>query len=333
MAFFHREEGLTYDDVLLVPQYSELSSRMEADTSTVLGGLNLKIPILSANMDTVTGLRMAQVLATGGAAGVLHRYADKEEIISWIQPLMAMGLYAIPSVGVSEKDRLFIEELWALGVEHICIDIAHGHSKVGIETTKIAAALGFKTIIAGNVATADGVRDLANAGANVIKVGVGPGSACSTRIVTGHGVPQLSAVLECATKAKELGVCIIADGGLKNSGDIAKALAAGAQAVMTGSLFAGCNETPHGTKEYRGMASEAAQLAFRGKVNNDAPEGVLIEAPDRGSALDVLNRLAGGIRSAMSYSGVTNLKDFRENAIFRKCSANTVIENAPRQLK
>lgn len=306
-------KSLCFDDVLLVPQYSDLASRSEADTSTRLGALNLKLPILSANMDTVTGLDMALAMGLAGGAGVLNRYAGVMTITAWAVALARAQVPIIPSLGTNET--LGILPHLRYYTDSICIDVAHGDSKATTSFIRFATGFGFKTIIAGNVATGSGAKRLAEAGANVIKVGVGPGGACRTVAVTGHGVPQLQAIMDVAKAMEGLGVQIIADGGIKTSGDIVKALAAGADAVMMGSLLAGHDESLGG-RVFRGMASREAQVEARGFVRNDAPEGVSGPVEARGPVSQTLKELAGGIRSGMSYSGARNLAELRQNAVF-----------------
>lgn len=328
-------EYLTFDDVLLVPQYSELASRSEANTSTVLGALRLEVPILSANMDTITDFKMAEEMGLAGAAGVLHRYTDADTIRKWVKDLVNSTsrpnfVPAIPSVGVQDYDIPLAYSLRSY-TEHICMDIAHGNSKRGVEMVKFLKKTGFKTIIAGNVATSDGARRLIEAGANVIKVGIGPGSVCATRGVTGHGFPQLEAINDVAEMiARDYpGVHLIADGGLKSSGDIVKALAAGADAVMTGSLFAGSGSCPR-PGVYRGMASQEAQGEFLHK-SAVAPEGITTYVLEKPTATHIVKSLAAGIRSGMSYSGARNLTELRENAVFVRVSSNVSVENGTRQ--
>jgi IMP dehydrogenase len=325
------KEALTFDDVLLVPQYSDLKSRGEADTSTKLGEISLKIPILSANMSCVTGRELAQTLGLAGAGGVLHRYQDFEIIKSWVLSLLNQNLPAIPSVGVSEMDRENAKQ-YALLTPSICVDIAHGDSKLAVDMVKFCKDLGFRTIIAGNICTRQGALRLIQAGANVVKCGIGSGAICSTRLVSGHGYPQLSAILEVARiKETHPDVGIIADGGMSNSGDIVKALAAGADAVMSGSLFAGYDECED-PNSYAGMASEKVQLEHHGKVNNSAPEGVSFTITPKGPVLPQLHRLAGGIRSGMSYSGACTLQQLRNYAEFVRVTSSTVVENSTRKL-
>ncbi len=333
------KEALTFDDVLLVPQHSDLESRKQADSSTRIGALELKIPIVSANMDSITGLKMAVALGETGGAGILHRFEKDETLLWWVQELQSQGLPAIPSVGVKAADTVLAKK-YRYYTEHICLDIAHGDSLQAVEMVKVLKSLDFKTIIAGNVATLQGAHRLVKAGANVIKVGIGPGSVCQTRGITGHGLPQLQAILDVCSEKHRFYIDnsytsfqVIADGGMRNSGDIVKALGAGAHCVMTGSLFAGCAETPVTGPQntYRGMASKEAQESFRGHVSNGTPEGISMNVPMKGSAKEVLETLAGGIRSGLSYSGCRTLKEFRENAIFVRVTANCKTENGTRQ--
>lgn len=321
------KEFLTYDDVLLQPQYSELESRAEADTTTKIGELELQVPIISANMDTITGYCMAEEMGRVGGAGILHRFQDPEQVLNFLHLLSKAGVPAIPSIGVQESDRALATK-YRGATKAICLDIAHGHSKAaGRMVDFLRNTLGYSTVIAGNVATKQGARFLMDHGANVVKVGIGPGSVCTTRSVTGHGVPQLSAILDIC---ESVDVSVIADGGLKSSGDIVKALAAGADAVMTGSLFAGCPETP-GDGEYRGMASPEAQIGFRGRISNRAAEGVAVNVARKPPVEVVMAELAGGIRSGMSYSGARTLSELRSKAVFIKVSSHTIIENGVRR--
>jgi IMP dehydrogenase len=278
---------------------------------------------------------MAQAMWECSGLGILHRYAPPETIYQWVTDLTQKGVPAIPSVGVQVEDMDYAKTLRQMGVKVVCLDIAHGHSTRAIKTIEKLKNIGF-TVIAGNVATHLGTIELVRAGADVIKCGIGPGSLCTTRIVTGHGVPQLTAIMECA-KAKDSGHIfhLIADGGLRSAGDIVKAVAAGADAVMVGRLFAGCKETPsptatnfvtqEGFKVYRGMASFSAQMSIG--HNNDAPEGEQMFVKTRGSVKDVIKELIGGLRSGCSYSGAKDLVELKQNAVFIKVSPNTVKEN------
>jgi IMP dehydrogenase len=458
------ETGLTFDDVLLVPRRSSMRSRSEVDTSTQLArGISTAIPIISANMDTVTEYEMAIAMAQRGGIGILHRFMPVErqaEMVSkvkraesfvvenpiTIQPdstlmeartkmsethigglvvvdesgrllgmltardlLLAQDSTApvetvmtpreslvvapadeplpsarltlhkhriekLPLVDASDrvvglitaqdivkmqehpqatkdgKGRLRVgvaigiqpqEDLQRAeagvkeGVDVLVVDVAHGHMDGVIDVVRLLKReFPQVSIIAGNVATGAGVTDLAAAGADAVKVGVGSGSICITRVVTGFGVPQLTAVAECAAAGQEAGIPVIADGGLRNSGDITKALAAGASTVMLGSLLAGTDESPGAAvirngrryKIVRGMASLTANVARKevsreGEVDPEewlevVPEGVEAVVPYRGSAADILQQLVGGLRSGMSYAGARTIPELQKNAEF-----------------
>jgi IMP dehydrogenase len=323
-------EGLTFDDVLLVPQHSVIESRTAVNTSAMLGTMRLSIPIISANMDTITGVDMAISMAISGGLGVLHRYAEFHQVVEWIHELKSVSAYAVPSVGVQEHDYEGALEYIKAGADAICVDVAHGDSGRMVEMVRFLKQNGVQNIIAGNVVTKTATLRLLEAGANIIKVGVGNGSACVTRTVSGHGVPQLTAIMQCVEAVKEFGSgFIISDGGLNTSGDIVKAIAAGADAVMTGKLLAGTDECPmHGV--YRGMASRESQLEFRGSVGNNTPEGVSHEVSYNGPVKEVLEQLVGGLRSGMSYTGANTLQELRGNAIFMKVSNSSLVETATR---
>lgn len=329
MAIFLEKEAFTFSDVLLVPQRSDLQTRSDADVSTMVAGWKLDHPIISANMDTVTDLNMAVAMGESGGMGILHRFQPVRATIDSLKRLNQFGLPAVPSVGVGD-DSVAAAKQYREFTHTICLDVAHGHSyQAGKMVRFLSRDLGF-TVIAGNVCTLEGALFLREAGAEVVKVGVGCGAICQTRGVTGHGFPQLSAILDVAAKAEENDYKVIADGGITGSGDIVKALAAGAHAVMVGSLFAGCPETPN-PEIYRGMASAESQMAHKGFVSNDAPEGVSFEVAPKPPVKEVLKQLCGGIRSGMSYSGVRTLRQLRKEAIFVKVTGNTVIENSTRK--
>lgn len=457
------QEGLTFDDVLLIPQRSSVRSRLTVDTSTELvGGINLAIPIVSANMDTVTEAEMAIAMAQIGGIGIIHRFmsiqrqADEvrrvkrsesfvvenpitifpDQTIAEAHEIMEEagvgGLVVVEDGGklvgmlttrdillapdptamvatvmtprgrlvVASEDetieparlRLFehrIEKLPLVnkqnvvvglitasdiikiqqhpqatkdakgrlqtgvalgvkpedfdraaacieqGVDLLVLDVAHGHAEHVIAMAKqLKNQFPDTPLIAGNVASADGVRDLADAGADAVKVGVGAGSICTTRIVTGFGVPQLTAIAECAKVARELKVAIIADGGIRNSGDITKALAAGANSVMLGSLLAGTDESPgvavvrngQRYKVVRGMASLSANVDRQRIDRQDelesedwekvVPEGVEAVVPYRGKVADIVYQLVGGLRSGLSYAGARNIEELWDKAEF-----------------
>jgi IMP dehydrogenase len=476
-----RPQGLTYDDVLLRPRRSNIVSRRNVSTSTLLSrGITLNIPIVSANMDTVTEAPMAIAMARQGGIGIIHRFMAIEQQVRQVQQVkraqgavveqpytvlanqtlaearrlmaehdvtgllvldggerlagiltardirfatdgsilisslmtpLARLVTAAPGIesdqarelldkhkieklplidedgrlqglitsrdvmqtnrfGTSARDakgRLLVgaaigvvgdylqraEALRAAGADTLVIDIAHGHSENVIAAIHaIRRALPSVNLIAGNVATAEGTRELIAEGVDAVKVGVGPGSICTTRIVTGFGVPQLTAVLECAEEAARDGVPIIADGGAKASGDVTKALAAGASTVMLGNLLAGTRESPGYTetrngqrfKISRGMASLSATIGRRereapGQPANDegfadvVPEGVEAVVPYRGDVTDVIYQLVGGIRSGMSYCGVRTLTELREQAEFIPITGAGMRESMPHDVQ
>ena len=468
-------EGFTFDDVLLVPKFSDITSRSQTDLSTNLSrNIKLNIPLVSANMDTVTESTMATTMARQGGIGIIHRFLtieeeanqvlkvkrsgsvmienpyqishDKsiEEAIDLMNEKEVSGLLVVDSdsklTGIlTERDVLFepinskklvselmtkdvissnentsldeakdilknqrieklplvddknqiaglyttqdilnienfpnaskdkkgrplvgaavgvkgdfldrTEALLAAGADAIVVDIAHGHSENAINTVKhIKKAFPNCELIAGNVATAQGTEDLIKAGVDAVKVGVGSGSICITRVITGSGVPQLTAVMDCAEIGKQYDIPIISDGGTRTSGDATKALAAGASAVMLGGMLGGTDESPGSTitkngkryKFYSGMASMAAARRRKSKENNPSEaeddlndyvaEGVEAMVPYKGSVIDILVQITGGIRSGLSYCGGHNIKQMQTNAEFIKMSRAGFAESQP----
>ena len=350
--------GLTFDDVLLVPRRSDIRSRQDVSVATRLTKrISLDTPIVAANMDTVCETEMAIEIARLGGAGIIHRFMTTEA-----QAAMVAAVKTAPAesgktlvVGAAiGTDRDALDRTHALvdaGVDALVLDIAHGHSGHAIQLlSKLKTEFPETDVIAGNVATRAGAEDLAAAGADAVKVGVGPGGVCTTRLVAGVGVPQLTAIDNCTSTPLLDGdgvvVPIIADGGIKTSGDIAKALGAGASSVMIGSMFAGTKESPgevqHSAqglvKRVRGMASfEAlhARAAREGETvdreyfEQRAPEGVEGTVPYRGEVAKVVGRLVAGVRSGMSYSDATSIEEFWEKAEFIQVTANGVRENHP----
>lgn len=336
-----RPKGLTYDDVLLMPRHCEIESRSIPSLETRLTkNKSLKSPFISANMDTVTEKEMSVAMAKLGGLGILHRFMSVEEQVEQVKYLRDQknavdGLYICASVGVKEDGMRRADILADAGVEIFTVDIAHGDSVMMLETMNyIKKRHAHIEIIAGNVAMPDGVKRLIDAGADAVKVGIGPGSMCTTRIITGCGVPQLSAVSLCVMEARKHDIPVIADGGIKTSGDIVKAFAAGAETVMLGSMLAGCLETPGeingGMKKYRGMASKDAQVSWRGNMQKGmAAEGESRMISVKGSVENVIGELAGGVRSGMTYLNANRLCDINKNAIFMEMSASGMSESKP----
>ena len=329
-------KGYSFDDVLLVPAYNDIKSRKDVNIGVRFGSCDLKLPILSANMDTITGPKMAISIGQLGGLGVLHRFCTIEQAILDYQTVRSYGLDAAVSLGTSESIDRF-SSLYSTGARIFCIDIAHGHSKaVGKLIKAIRDYAGSSVyIIAGNVATYAGADYLSACGADAIKVGIGPGSVCSTRIKTGCGVPQLTAIMDCARVQKT----IIADGGIKTPGDAVKALAAGADIVMIGGMLSGTEETPGDVlhrsdgskyKVFRGMASKEAQEDFMGQQADwKTAEGVSIEVNYKGSVRDVISDIAGGIRSGLTYCGADSIEALHSKVEFMEITHASHIEGTP----
>lgn len=333
------ELGLTYDDILLVPQYSEIESRSHVDLGVFLHrNLKLTLPIIPANMDTIAEHKMAIAAAQAGSICFIHRFLTIEEQVKEVLEVKKLGLVVGAAVGVKESDKDRIKALIDAGADALLVDVAHGHNKLAGDMVRYLKTVTELPIVAGNVATADGVKFLAEAGADIVKVGIGPGAACTTRIVAGSGVPQFSAILECAKAAKETNTPIIADGGIYTSGAITKALAAGASAVMIGKLFAGTDEatgkqvTMEGKefKIYRGMASSAANSErsdLKVDIKKYVPEGVSGVVPYIGPVQELFDQLSGGVRSGFSYSGARNIEELQRKAKFIQVTTAGVKEN------
>ena len=317
-----RTQGLSYDDVLLVPKYSDIKSRSEIMLTSNLGNdLQVELPIFSSPMDTVSENEMCVAMDCLGGSGIVHRYNTIEEqgrIISKAAKKINNNIGA--AIGITGDYLERASEAYNQGANFICVDVAHGHHasmKTALHRLRIMLGDDYH-IMAGNVATLDGINDLADWGADSVRCNIGGGSICSTRIQTGHGMPGFQTILECAKSDRD--VAIIADGGIRNSGDIVKALAAGADAVMCGSLLAGTNESPGQTykdrdgfawKTYRGMASKEAQIEWKGKYSSF--EGVSSRVPCKGPVSDILFDLEKGMRSGLSYSGARSIKELHIN--------------------
>ncbi len=331
------KEALTFDDVTLAPNYSEILPS-ETDTSVSLTkNLKLKIPLLSSAMDTVTESKMAIAIAKSGGIGVIHRNLDIKTQVSEIRKVKKYSLKVGAAVGASDKEFNRAKEIIREGVDLIVVDTAHGHTrKVGEIIKYIKKFKNNKTALcAGNIATPDAAKFLIKLGVDIIKVGIGPGSICTTRLVAGIGVPQLSAILSVRNGVKNKKIKIISDGGIKYSGDLAKAFAAGADAVMIGSLFAGTDETPgklikkNGKifKSFRGMGSVgamnkgSADRYFQNKqkdISKYVPEGVEGFVKYKGDVGSIIYKLVGGLKSSMGYLGSKNILGLRNKPHFVK---------------
>ncbi len=366
MAKVLPEEALTFDDVLLLPQYSEVTPDMVDTSLTLAPGLRLNIPVLSAAMDTVTEKDLAIALAKVGGMGIIHKNMTIAAQAAQIEKTKEekVDLAEFPKAAVDGKGRLLVggalgitsdmmeraKALIEVGVDMVGLDSAHGYTLNVMKALKSLRERFPKLVImVGNVATYEGAKALATNGASVVKVGMGPGSICTTRIISGMGVPQLSAVLACAKVTAETGIPVVADGGIRYSGDVTKALAAGAKAVMIGSLFAQTEEAPGKVviiagkkyKAYRGMGSiEAMDQAhgssdryFQAGHKKLVAEGVSGYVPLKGNVSAVAFQLMGGLRSGMGYLGAKDLTELNDKAVFIKITNNGILESHPHDVK
>ena len=332
--------GLTFDDVLLVPGYNGIKSRQNVTTTVSILGREFGIPLISSNMDTITGSEMANAIISLGGMAILHRFVTIEGNVQMFKAVSQPNRVGI-SIGLGKDGLDRAEALIAAGASIICVDVAHGHSKEVNRTIKELRESYHDNIliIAGNVATYAGADYLSAAGADMIKVGVGAGSVCTTRIKTGFGVPQLSAIQDC----RKVDRAIISDGGIKVPADAVKALAAGADFVMLGGMLAGTDETPGEAvektnaegdkvkiKRFRGMASREAQEDFMGSMSDwKTAEGVAVEVPCRGPVKNIVQDLMGGLRSGMTYCGASTLKDLQRKAQFLEITPSVRAEGMP----
>lgn len=322
------KKTIAYDDVLLIPQYSDIESRKDVSIGNWLDekrGLWFDLPIIASPMDTISEIAMAITMAKMGGLAIVHRYntiqkqADMaEQIFENINP-SKVGF----AIGITGDYLERATQLVGNGARILCLDVAHGDHilmkrALGILRDHVSDSI---HIMAGNVATLEGFDRLSEWGANSIRVGIGGGSICSTRIQTGHGIPSLESVIDCSFTSND--IAIIADGGIKNSGDIAKALGAKADFAMVGSILAGSDATPgeiivseNGSKRkvYRGMASKDAQLDWRGKASS--LEGISTTVPYKGSTIEIIEQLDNGVRSAFSYSGARTINEYWQKATF-----------------
>ena len=332
-------EALTYSDVLLEPQYSDIKSRSEVNIGSALDGpyayVPFRLPIIASPMDTISEEEMGVAMWQEGGLAVVHRYNTITEQASILDEIIVKaGCNAAAAIGTSGDYLERASALYETGVRILCVDVAHGHHiLMKTALTELRATFGDKVhIMAGNVATLEGYNDLVNWGADSVRCNIGGGSICSTRIQTGHGVPGLHTIIDCAGTTSRK-VPIIADGGIRNSGDIVKALAAGADFVMLGSLLSGTDETPGNiinthegkVKSYRGMASKDAQVEWRGRTAS--LEGVATTVPCKGPVAEVLEDLARGIRSGLSYSGSRTITELQAKARFIRQTGSGQLES------
>jgi IMP dehydrogenase len=332
-------KAYTFDDVALVPQFNNVPSRTEPLLETWLTkNRKMRMPVICSNMDTAINEDLADILIEEGSIPIFHRFTDKETQERWVKKYRDKTFISCGILKIEETRQLL--DLGALGA---CIDVAHGHSdRMFYFIQELKRTHPEKEIIAGNVCTAMAYHDLVNAGADAVKVGVGPGAACTTRMVTGFGVPQFTAIYDCAKIAEKLRVPLIADGGIRNSRDVVLALAAGASTVMVGKLFAMTSESaapkrasersPSGIEaKFRGQASEDFQNDFYGGLKEKTvAEGIDFWGPVTGSARDLLGQLLGGLRSGLTYGGARSIKELQRKAEFVEVTANYMRESRPR---
>ncbi len=330
------KEALTFDDVLLLPRYSSVVPSETNLNIKLSPSIDLKLPFISSAMDTVTESKMAIEMAKNGGLGIIHRNLKISEQSKEVEAVKRLNLQVGAAVGTSFKELDRAKSLIDNGVDLIVVDTAHGHSKNVFKIIDNLKKILKKTsLCVGNIATAEAAKSIYNSGADIIKVGIGPGSICTTRMVAGIGVPQVTAIMSVKQALKNKKIKIISDGGIKFSGDLVKAVAAGADAIMMGSIFAGTDETPGKKfklknklyKLYRGMGSIGAMSSgsseryFQKQHENKSkfvPEGVESRVEYKGSVSKIIYQLQGGLRSSMGYIGAKHLKDINKRSKFIK---------------
>lgn len=339
--------ALTFSDVLLRPQYSNINSRSSVSLKTkITPNFEINFPIISINMDCVTGVDMAISMAKYGGISFYPRFAPIEIQVKEVKSILDQGFPVIPAVGIKDQEYKRVEALVKVGVKIITVDVAHGHLQSCLDFVKnIKAKYPKIEIIAGVVGTYEGARDLFLAGADSVRVGVGPGTICTTRIMTGCGVPQITALLDASRAAREFNRPIIADGGTKNSGDVVKSLAAGANAVVIGSQLAGAIEAPGELFEKDGLKYKTynASTSKTEKIKQfeknsldknqeyvDYVEGMEACVPFVGPLNNILSRLEKGIRSGLSYCGSHQIEELHQKAQFIQVTPTLISENANR---
>ena len=364
-----RGHGITYDDVLVLPGYSNFS-RSDISTEIMLSKhISLQIPLISSPMDTVTESNLAIALAQCGGMGIIHRNLTIENQTLEVSKVKNLGLLVGASVGISKGYDDRIKGLSTAGVDLVVLDTAHGYTSQTIEAIQfVKKNYPNITIMTGNIATAEGAEALIKAGADCLRIGMGPGAICTTRIISGMGVPQITAILETSKIAQKYNIPTIADGGIKYSGDIVKALVAGASSVMLGGIFASCEESPGETKEfiesqvphrfksiingsktylfksYRGMGSIGAmekgtqiksEDEYHGKNYKDrvlVAEGVEGYVPVKGTVKDLVDQLLGGIKSGMYYVGAKTIQELQSKGTFIQITHASLTESHPHDI-
>ena len=332
------DQAITFDDVLLVPSYNHHESRRVVETTSTdrLGKLTLSLPVISSNMDTITEAKMANFMHSKGAIGALHRFMTIEQNIDEFKKCKGM---VFVSIGCTDSELQRAEALRDAGADFFCVDVAHAHAKyVGKTLKSLRQLLKSRCIMAGNVATYAGADYLASCGADIIKAGIGGGSVCSTRIKTGFGVPMLTCIQDCARTDRS----IVADGGIRTSGDVVKALAFGADFVMIGGMLAGTEPTPgevitkdNGSqvKRYRGMASREAQEDFLGQMNEwKTAEGVSTDVPYSNQQDAIIADIVGGLRSGLTYAGADTISELQRKLNFVQVTQAGRVESMPHKL-
>jgi IMP dehydrogenase len=333
-------DAITYDDVLLVPSYNHWESRKAVDISMTdkSGKLHLDLPLMTANMDSITEDGMANFIGAKGGIGVIHRLMPIEDNVRIFK---ACNEQVFVSIGCSELDLERTEALRDVGAAYFCLDVAHAHARyVGKTLKRIRGLLGRNVcIMAGNVATYAGADYLASLSADIVKVGIGGGSVCTTRIKTGFGVPNLTAIKNCARADRS----VVADGGIRTPGDIVKAIAFGADFVMLGSILAGTRPTPgrvimrqdeqgreHKVKTYRGMASSEIQDTFHGGMSEwKTAEGISLEVPYREDEEAIIADIVGGLRSGLTYGGAATIRELQRKLDFIRITPAGRVESLP----
>lgn len=325
--------ALSFNDVLLVPQYNEIESRSATDIETRLtNNINISHPICSTNMSTVTEFDMMKTMFKSGSAGFLHRFISREKVFDIVDKCAQEKIYPIVvSVGVKNEDYQLIDLLMSRTnkPDILLVDVAHGDSFYTIDVLKYIKKNYSVDVIVGNIATGEAAIRAADNGANAVRVGIGGGSCCTTRLVTGFGIPTLQSIIDCseAINKHNFDIPIIADGGIRNSGDCIKSIAFGASTVSLGALLAATSDAPgelvNNKKKMYGMSSK-----YTGKVPKyAAAEGIINLLDYKGETIDVVSELLGGLRSGLTYCGCENFEQLRENAEYIILSSGSMIES------